>query len=424
MTRPLGDPPKFPHEPRPGEPPPPAPDPPDAAPGAADGETDAPRRRGQGGKPLPSREKAAIRKNKSDRARHRDWARQFVHGTEESLEQAEVEAVSGKGKIAKQRVFVPPMQRVSGAAGVDEGLILRIQGPTAHVWSAGAAVPCRLRGRLKSFGTKKRTVLAVGDRVKFRRTGADEGVIEAIEPRRTLLSRADSKHPDREQVVAANVDQLVVVASMQLPPLKPRLIDRYLVAAGRGSLEPLICLNKIDLDADNERQHWIDLYGRLGYRVLPVSAEIDEGIDALRAALAGRISVFAGQSGTGKSSLLNAVQPGLNLRTGEINPETQKGRHTTTEVSLLPLSGGGAVVDTPGIRSFGLWDVRPEELEACYVEFVERVAGCKFADCTHRHEAGCAIRAAVDAGEIAAERYESYCVLYESRASGRDDAGE
>jgi ribosome biogenesis GTPase len=421
MTRLNGPPPPDPRKPTPGaDPLPPEVD--DEAELDAEAEGPAPRRRrGQGGKPLPSREKLRIRKNKTVRTRTRDWTRRFLERQDEAVEQAGGEAVSGKGVLARMRVYVPPQQRLAGDADVLDGLVTRIHGATAHVWSAGRAVPCLLRGRLKSFEGRRRTVLAVGDRVRFRPTGAGEGVIEAVLPRRSVLSRADAKHPDREHVVVAGVDQLVIVASMKLPDLRPRLIDRYLVAAVRGDLDPLICLNKIDLDADNERQRWIELYRRLGYRVFGASAETGEGIDELRAGLTGRVSVLAGQSGTGKSTLLNQVQPGLNLRVGEVNPDTHKGRHTTTEVTLLPLDGGGAVVDTPGIRSFGLWDVQPQELEACFIEFIDRVADCKFADCTHRHETGCAVRAAVEAGQIAAERYDSYLGIYESLESGRSD---
>lgn len=390
-----------------------------------------PHQRRPGGKAAVSSEKALLRKNKTERVRARDWTRRFLEGRDEELEAAAGEMIGGKSDLIRKRVFVPPAQKAARqtSAGTEllRSYVTRVRGLFAHVWdpAAGRELPCSVRGVLKSFATQNRGVIAVGDRVMYRLTGADEGVIEAVEPRTTTLARSDSKRAGREHIVVANVEQIVVVASMRNPELRPRLIDRYLVSAAKGGLTPIVCLNKADLDDGKHIGFWSDLYGGLGYRVLATSAATGRGIEELRSLLAGKTSVVAGQSGVGKSSLLNAVQPGLNLRTGEISYETDKGRHTTTEVTLLPLTGawaaGGAVVDTPGIRSFALWDLHPAELEGYYVEFADRVAGCKFADCTHRHETGCAIRAAVEAAEIREERYDSYLALYESLETGRED---
>jgi ribosome biogenesis GTPase len=396
-----------------------------------------------GGKARPSDVRAELRKNKADRARDKNWSRKWLEaareGRDEELEESgEGERITGRTGIGQKKVYVAPVARadkaaVEGRREILAGQVVRIRGTNVFVWHGGRELPCSIRGALKSFDTPDRKVVVVGDKVRWSLlpgvtpgTGEPEGVIEAVEPRTTVLSRADSKRSDRRHIVAANVDQLAIVAAMREPDLRHRLIDRYLVSAAKGGLEPLICLGKADLAEPDELDDWLTLYRGLGYRILAVSAKTGLGVDELRAALHGRTSVIAGQSGVGKSSLLNAVQPGLNLRTGDISDFTGKGTHTTTEVTLLPLKdaegrAAGAVVDTPGIRSFGLWNLSPKELEAHFAEIAPLVADCKFADCTHRHETGCAVIAAVEAGRISEARYDSYLTLYESLETGRPD---
>jgi len=248
-----------------------------------------------------------------------------------------------------------------------------------------------------------------GDVVLFRPKGDEEGVIERVEPRHGVLAR---RTHGREHIVAANVDQVAIVVSADQPPLKPGLIDRFLISAEKGGLRPLVCINKIDLVDVQWLQPIVGLYAQLGCDVVLTSATTGWGLDRLRWLLRGRQTVFAGQSGVGKSSLLNAIQPGLQLKVGEVSAWSGKGRHTTRRAELLPLDFGGWVVDTPGIRQLELWDVVPEEVEGFFVEFRPFVPKCKFPDCMHTHEIQCGVKQAVQLGLISQLRYESYCKIY------------
>ena len=191
--------------------------------------------------------------------------------------------------------------------------------------------------------------------------------------------------------------------------LKPNLIDRFLVTAEKTGIRPIVCINKVDLVDTADLQPLIGVYGQLGYEVLLVSATTGQGIERLRNTLADAESVVAGQSGVGKSSLLNAIEDGLNLRVTEVSADNQKGRHTTTSARLIPLSMGGFVVDTPGIRQFQLWDIVPEEMDGFFRDIRPLVSQCRYADCTHSHEVNCAVKDAVADGYLDVRRYESYC---------------
>jgi ribosome biogenesis GTPase len=209
------------------------------------------------------------------------------------------------------------------------------------------------------------------------------------------------------------VDQVLVVASAAEPRLKPHLIDRILVAAERSRIRPVICINKIDLVDPGSLQPLVGVYSRMGYQVLQLSAKTGSGTERFRRILAGRESVVAGQSGVGKSSLLNVIDPGLCLRVAPVSAETEKGRHTTTTARLLPILCGGYVVDTPGMRQFQLWDVIPEEVAGYFRDLGPYVSRCRFPNCTHTHEADCAVKNAVADGRLDERRYESYCHLLE-----------
>jgi ribosome biogenesis GTPase len=206
----------------------------------------------------------------------------------------------------------------------------------------------------------------------------------------------------------ANVDQVIIVASAAEPRIKPNLIDRFLVSAEKARIRPVVCINKIDLVHAADLLPLVGVYAQLGYEVLLVSAETGFGIERLRARLTGAESVIAGQSGVGKSSLLNAIEPALALRVQTVSEDSQKGRHTTTTAELLPLSIGGFVIDTPGIRQFQLWDVIPEEVAGFFRDLRPYVSQCRFPDCTHTHEDHCAVKDAVADGWIDTRRYESY----------------
>jgi ribosome biogenesis GTPase len=241
--------------------------------------------------------------------------------------------------------------------------------------------------------------------VLFRPANKQEGIIERIEPRYGVLSRESR---GRRHVIVANVDQLVIVASAAEPYLKPHLIDRFLVSAEQANLQACICINKIDLIDPATLEPLVGVYSQMGYRVLRVSAKTGIGMARLKRLLSGRQSAVAGQSGVGKSSLLNAVEPGLGLMVAAVSAESQKGRHTTTTARLLPLASGGYVVDTPGIRQFQLWDIIPQEVAGCFRDLRPFVNQCEFPDCTHTHEDGCAVKNAVADGWLDVRRYESY----------------
>ena len=269
---------------------------------------------------------------------------------------------------------------------------------------AAAALPRDLTGRQQSD-------LAVGDDVLVERVGGDHRVT-AVLPRRTLLARADPHVAQRRRAIAANIDLVVVVVAAEAPPLHPRLIDRYLVAVEQSGARPVLVVNKIDLPGEQRRHELLAAlqpYRSLGIPVLPCSAEQDEGIEEVRQALAGHTCVFVGQSGVGKSSLLNALDGEVAAPTGAVRAGDGRGRHTTTFSALYDLPGDIRVIDTPGIRRFS-----PEDLDdaatlaAGFTEFAAYAADCRFRDCTHVHEPGCAVRRAVADGAVPRSRYVSY----------------
>jgi ribosome biogenesis GTPase / thiamine phosphate phosphatase len=358
--------------------------------------------------------RADFRKNREVRARdkHIDPARDDAR----SVDAARSERVTGKGNISRKRT-VAGGDVVEDASGmhvrpeIDRdvcriGRVLRVQGLHSIVRDEGGAVfQCATRRLLKTLSTDQRHVVAAGDVVWFRPEGSDQGIIERVEPRRGIVSRTSR---GRQHVLVANVDQIIIVTSAAEPRLKPNLIDRLLVTAEKSDIRPVICINKIDLVEPADLLPLVGVYAQLGYEVLMVSAAVGFGNDQLRERLTGAESVVTLQSGVGKSSLLNAVEPGLHLRVQSVSGETQKGRHTTTTAELIPLSFGGYVVDTPGIRQFQLWDVIPEEVAGYFRELRPYVSKCRFPNCTHTHEDECAVKDAVADGWIDARRYESY----------------
>jgi len=295
------------------------------------------------------------------------------------------------------------------------GTVIRLDTASCLVMCEGRALKCPLPGKWRLQRRGQTRPIAVGDRVEVTPTGPDEGRLGEILPRQGgKLARKAAGDRDLEQVVAANVDQLVVVVAAAQPPLNRRMLDRLVVSGEHGELDVVVCINKSDLVQPESVEPILDLYRRLGYQALATSATTGVGIEQLRSILKDKTSVFAGPSGAGKSSLLMAVQPGLKLRVRPVSRATGKGRHTTTAVSLLPLEFGGYVVDTPGIREFALYDIERDELKHYFPEMEDLFGQCRFNDCDHLHEPDCAVRAAVEAGRIDPERYESYCRIYES----------
>ena len=273
--------------------------------------------------------------------------------------------------------------------------------------AAGAPVDATVQGRLMGRGRSLGNTLVVGDVVRY----VDEGgraVVTEVEPRRNAFSRRGAGERGEEQVVAANLDQIVVVAAIVDPPFRAGLVDRILCQAEHAGIPVRLAINKCDLAPEAEVRALLDGYGRAGYAGHRVCAKTGEGVEALKQACRGRRSLFAGHSGVGKSTLLNALAPGIDLLAGRVNPVTGKGRHTTSAAWLIALEPGFELIDTPGIRAFGLWGIEARNLAQAYPELRRHVGGCRFADCRHDSEPGCALRAAAEAGEVSALRWESF----------------
>ncbi|MBO7707777.1 MAG: ribosome small subunit-dependent GTPase A [Thermoguttaceae bacterium] len=369
-----------------------------------------------------------FKRNRSSRTREKDWTQRYRGGSAsaesspESEDALSGERVSGKGDLVRKRTVVGsvlPTENASGERGdfrvlpdvsarpTLPGRVVAVYGLYSRVEEeeTGRIYTCATRRILKTLSTEQRQVVIVGDRVRFRAASDDEGIIERIEPRFGSLSRTSR---GRKHVLVTNVDQALIVASAAEPGIKPNLIDRLLVTCGRAGIAPVILVNKFDLVDPAELMPLFGVYAQMGYKVIPTSVKTGYGIARVRRLLAGRESVVVGQSGVGKSSLLNEIEPGLDLRTAEVSLENQKGRHTTTSAELLRLSFGGYVVDTPGIRQFMLWDIISEEVMAYFRDLCPYENLCKFSDCTHTHENGCAVKDAVADGRVDARRYASY----------------
>jgi len=363
-----------------------------------------------------------FRKNREVRVRRGDLTKDFQdHGFEQD-DSAQTERVSGKGSLSRKRTVVG--EQLDGEAGlsvlpdVDEstclrGTVLSVGGLHSPVQSddTGDVYQCATRRLLKTLSTDQRHVLAAGDRVLFRPADNLEGIIERIEPRHGVLCRTSR---GRQHVMVANIDLMLIVSSAAEPGLKPHLIDRLLVTSEKFGIRPVICLNKIDLIDAADLQPLIGVYAQMGYETLPLSATDRIGTDRLGEMVVGARSVVVGQSGVGKSSLLNVIEPGLDLRVSHVSSDSEKGRHTTTASRLIPLDSGGYIVDTPGIRQFQLWDVIPEEVVGFCRDLRPYVSHCRFPNCTHTHESDCAVKDAVADGRLDVRRYESYCQMLET----------
>jgi ribosome biogenesis GTPase len=284
------------------------------------------------------------------------------------------------------------------------GTVLAREGSTYRVLTESGEVCAILRGKAKRDPLR----IVVGDRVRLDAEG-EHGIlgIAGVEPRSSLLARRVPEGRGNRPV-AANVDQVLVVTATRDPPPIPQLIDRLLVVAEANQITAGVILNKVDLDRGDALA---DRFGPTGYEVFRTSVKTGEGVDRLRDALAGRESVITGPSGAGKSSLLNVLEPGLQLRTGAISARIRRGTNTTVSAVMVPLSNGGYLVDTPGFSEVGLWGLEPRELAHCFPEFRPLVDACKYADCSHCHEPGCAVRLGVTSGAVSQSRVDSYQTL-------------
>ena len=352
------------------------------------------------------------------RARSKDLTQRYHSGKLDSdpqMDRDEMDVPRGKPRKVGTTADDPQQDRhAHSREGLLTGTVLSIGPGSCRVRSGHEEYQCVLRGILTAKDSRRQTVLAVGDKVFFTLIGQQEGAIEQVDTRRTVLARQGTgPRSNLQHIIAANVDQAVIVVSAREPQFRPRLIDRYLVAAEYGELAPAICINKIDLDPEGSYQPSLEMYRSLGYPTVATSATAGLGLDELRELLKDKTSVLAGQSGVGKSSLLSKVDPGLDLKSIQISKKTGKGQHATKNASLLALSFGGYVIDTPGIRQFSLWDVPAVDLAGSYPEIARFGQDCRFQPCSHIKEIDCAVKAALEEGKIFPTRYESYVALYQ-----------
>lgn len=306
---------------------------------------------------------------------------------------------------AERKLQNPHLKRGRVVAIRSEGIIVSYE---------NTPYQCVLRGILKKEVHRNKNIVTVGDWVFFEEVSSGEGAIEHIEERTSTLARAENLWQKQRQLIAANIDQVLITMSVVIPPLKPPLIDRYIIASLKGNMKPILVINKTDLLDENpdEKAYYddcLEAYKNAGIQILSVSASKNEGIDSLKELMKDRSSVFAGQSGVGKSSLINLLA-GLELATGDTIDKTKKGAHTTTSAELLPLPFGGWCIDTPGIKSFGMWDLDKDDIKNYYPEFSD--SACRFPNCSHIHEPDCSVIQAVEEGVIHPMRYQSYCSLY------------
>lgn len=368
------------------------------------------KKKGKGG----TKFRVNIRSNKQTRARDQNVTHELLNDDVAAEDASSGERVQGKSVRSRKRTVVGVEvdgDQILRTVDLDDciaGRVTSFVGLNCQVQSDadGKTYECTIRGVLRTLARDARNVVVTGDLVLFRLEGdAHQGVIERVEPRHGVLSRNSQR---REHIIVSNIDQVLIVVSAADPELKPNLIDRYLAMAERHEVKAVVCINKIDLVDPVWIQQFAATYGQLGYPVVLTSLVGDMGIDQLRQHLIGRQTAVSGQSGVGKSSLLNAVDSNLKLDTAIVSDSNSKGRHTTRRARLLPIKEGGWVADTPGIRQFELWDVQMDEIDGYFIEFRPFIPYCQFPDCSHIHEANCGVRNAVAANMINRYRYESY----------------
>ena len=303
-----------------------------------------------------------------------------------------------------------------------KGLITKIESKDFYVLTdQNKNYRCTLRGKFKKeFALKKdklylTNIAAVGDMVEFEAENSNDGVIHSIEDRKNYISRkapkikgASFRGERLEQIIASNIDQIIVISSVHQPEFNNKTLDRFLVTSESAHIKSVIVINKSDLDTSDEIKNWADLYEEIGYPVIVTSAVTKNGIEELKNILPNKKTLFWGQSGVGKSTLLNILFPQLKLKVGDISESTRKGVHTTVTSIMIPVNENSFVIDTPGVREIDPYGIKKEDLSHYFPDFEEYFSNCKFNTCTHYHEPGCGVIDAVEKGEIAFERYDSY----------------
>jgi len=354
--------------------------------------------------------------------RHIDYEEEY-HGNDKKASRKERRIASNTDRSKFKKTDLKKAQTTKANTSDSRGRVLSITGEGILVSCKDQTYICSIRGHLKKERTRNKNILAVGDFVYFQILNDEQGQILDVEDRKSILERVDVSGRKR-QLLAANIDQVFITTSLVKPPLKPFLIDRYIIAARKGNMEPIIIVNKIDLlkgkgsrskevlEQKRLYKSFLRAYKHMKIPIIAVSYETNENMGLLKKMMINKASVFSGQSGVGKSSLINLMLD-LNLPVKKIIERTRKGAHTTTAAKLIPLKNGGFCIDTPGIKSFGLWDVKKEDIVSHFIEIQEQSKDCKFQNCKHIHEPGCAVLLAVKEGKIDPLLYESYAILIE-----------
>lgn len=300
-----------------------------------------------------------------------------------------------------------------------QGLVIKNTGSWYTVKTVeGDIVECKIKGNFRLKGIRSTNPVAVGDHVEIERNQQDTAFITAIGDRKNYIIRKSQNLSKQSHIIAANVDQAFLVVTVEHPQTSTTFIDRFLATAEAYSVPVVLVFNKTDL-LDGDLKHYqrmmVDLYETVGYKCVQVSAQTGEGMEQLKDLLRGRITLLSGNSGVGKSTMINRLLPGVNLRTAEISDAHNTGMHTTTFSEMLPLPGGGYIIDTPGIKGFGTFNMEPEELTSYFKEIFHFSKNCRFSNCTHTHEPGCAVLKAVEDHYIAASRYQSYLSMLQDK---------
>jgi len=383
-------------------------------------------------KKKPNKNRIEFRKGHQSQPRERGLTEKYADSQDE-IDTQNSQRISGKGDLTRRRTvkgdLVDPEHRdgiqsiqIQAAESTLAGRVIRVHGLESIVeLSDGSLLRCAVRRVLKNLSTTQRHVVVTGDSVRVEQHGVNQGWIVRIEPRASELCRTSK---NRRHVIASNIDQIMVVTSAAEPSIKPNLIDRILATAEQNGIEAGICINKCDLIAPEKLQPLIGSYAQMGYRVFMLSASEGWGIEPLKNWIRNKSSAVIGQSGVGKSSLLNCLIPGLSQRVQAVSNENQKGKHTTTTAEWFRIDAQTSIIDTPGVRQFQLWDIVPAELTGLFRDLRPFASHCRYPDCSHHHEDTCAVKDAVADGRLDPRRYDSYLQILDAPAFATDDADD